>query len=73
MESSISENYLGGSRVLDVYKFLNKNNFKLVKNTRNDSNKGLIREALMYNLRKKKNYIPDLDLLFINKTIIKNI
>ena len=73
LESSISENYLGGSRVLDVYKFLNKNNFKLVKNTRNDSNKGLIREALMYNLRKKKNYIPDINLLFINKTIIKNI
>lgn len=73
LESSISENYIGGSRVLDVYKFLNKNNFKLVKNTRNDSNIGLIKEAFMYNLRKKKNYIPDFNLLFINKKIIKNI
>jgi len=73
LESSISENYFGGSRVLEVYKYLYKNNFKLVKNTRNDSNRGLIREALMYNLTRKKSYIPDINLLFINKTIIKNI
>lgn len=73
LETSISENYFGGSRVLDIFKFLNKNNFKLVKNTRNDLNRGLIKEAIIYNVRKKKNYIPDINLLFINKTKVKNI
>ncbi len=66
LETSISENYKGGSTFLSIYRYLTSQNFKLVSNTRNDKNSGLIWEAIKYALRRRKNYIPDINLLFIN-------
>ena len=68
LETCISNNYIGGSKLLEIYNFLKKD-FKLVKNSRNDSNFKLILEAYKYNFLSEKKYIPDINLLFVNKKL----
>lgn len=68
LETCISDNYIGGSKLLEIYNFLKKD-FKLVKNSRNDSNFKLILEAYKYNFLPEKKYIPDINLLFVNKKL----
>ena len=67
LETSISENYKGGSTFLNIYRYMKSKNFKLVINTRSHNNSGLIWEAIKYTLLRRKNYIPDINVLFINK------
>jgi FkbM family methyltransferase len=67
LESSISENYIGGSTLLDVYKYLRSKKFKLVANTRNESNLGILYEAIKYRILGKTHYIHDINFLFVNK------
>jgi FkbM family methyltransferase len=67
LETSISENYKGGSTFLNIYRYMKSKNFKLVINTRSHNNSGLIWETIKYTLLRRKNYIPDINVLFINK------
>jgi FkbM family methyltransferase len=66
LETSISENYIGGSTFLSIYKYMSSQNFSIVINSRNKKNRGLIWEAMKYGILKRKNYIPDINVLFIN-------
>tara|TARA_X000000950_G_scaffold289530_1_gene414877 strand:+ start:9352 stop:10068 length:717 start_codon:yes stop_codon:yes gene_type:complete len=68
LETCISENYIGGSKLLEIYNFLKKD-FKLIKNSRNDSNFKLLLEAYKYKFLSASKYIPDINLLFINKKL----
>ncbi len=67
LESSISENYIGGSTFIDVNKFLKKN-FKLIYNTRwGDKKYRLFKDHLQYKYSNRKMYIQDFNLLYVNK------
>jgi len=66
LETSISENYIGGSTFMSIYKYMSSQNFSIVINSRNEKTRGLIWEAMKYGILKRKNYIPDINVLFIN-------
>ena len=69
-ESSISENYIGGSTFLEMHKYL-KNNFKLFSNSRYGKNNFKLNvDAYKYKLSEKKMYQPDFDVLYINKNLV---
>lgn len=69
LETSISENYIGGSNFLKIHKYL-KNNFKLFKSSRyGKNNSRLFLDGYKYKLSTKKLYQPDFNLLYINKNL----
>tara|TARA_Y100000389_G_scaffold184538_1_gene203088 strand:- start:3062 stop:3796 length:735 start_codon:yes stop_codon:yes gene_type:complete len=69
-ESSISENYIGGSTFLEMHKYL-KNNFKLFINSRYGKNNFKLNvDAYKYKLSEKKMYQPDFNVLYINKNLV---
>jgi len=69
-ESSISENYIGGSTFLEMHKYL-KNNFKLLINSRYGKNNFKLNvDAYKYKLSEKKMYQPDFNVLYINKNLV---
>ena len=69
LESSISENYLGGSQFIEVHNFL-RNNFKLIKNSRySKNNYKIFRDHLRYKASFNKLYQPDFNLLYANKNL----
>lgn len=70
LESSISENYIGGSNFLEIHKYL-KNNFKLLKNSRYGKNNSKLHlDGHKYKLSGKKMYQSDFNVLYINKTLV---
>lgn len=71
LETSISENYIGGSKFLEIHRYL-KNNFKLYANSRyKKNNLRLFKDSLKHKLSYNKMYQPDFNLLYINKNQFK--
>ena len=69
LETSISDNYIGGASFIDVHKYLRKN-FKLIKNSRYPTKKSRIfQDHIKYKLSKNKIFQNDFDLLYVNKSI----
>ena len=69
LESSISENYIGGSKFSDVHNFL-KENFKLLSNSRyRNNNLKLFFDNYKYQILFKNKYQPDFNLLYVNKEL----
>ncbi len=70
LESSISENYLGGSNFSEIHQYL-RNKFKLIASSRHsEKNYKLFWDNFKYKWSTNKKYQPDLNLFYINKSLL---
>ena len=70
LETSISENYLGGSTFMDIHRYL-KPSFKLIKNRRyGKKNYKIFQDYYKYKYSKNKIFQNDFDLLYLNKSFL---
>jgi len=73
LETSISENYIGGATFLEVHRLL-KNNFKLIASSRHGKRSfRLFLDSFKYKISFKKYYQGEVDLLYINKEFDNNL
>ena len=72
LETSISENYIGGATFLEVHRLL-KNNFKLIASSRHGKRSfRLFLDSFKYKISFKKYYQGEVDLLYVNKEFLSS-
>lgn len=72
LETSISENYIGGATFLEVHRLL-KNNFKLTASSRHGKRSfRLFLDSFKYKISFKKYYQGEVDLLYVNKEFLSS-